>query len=102
MCVPLKFLHLAQSVMTLTIDWSGHGMCILSRSAILTRSWWKCQLLSCSVFASSTASSFVMHLHHATALVHIPPPMNHNFPSSIIYCAAWCHALFLSLSPILL
>ena len=59
---------------------------------------WKCPPFSCSIFANSTASSLVTHSRHATTRVRVPPPMNHNFPSSIMYRAALCLALFLSLN----
>ena len=96
--VPPKFLHLAQSAIALTMDWSRHGVCILSRRAILMRSRWKCPPFSCSARASSTASSFVMHSCRATAQVRVPPPTNHSFLPSIMYRAAQCRALFLSQS----
>ena len=97
--VPPKFLHLAQSAIAWTIDWSRHGEWILSKRAILMRSRWKCPPFSCSILASSTVSSLVTHSHRATALVRVPPPTYQSFPSSTIYRAERCLALFLSLNP---
>ena len=98
--LPPKFLHLAQSAMALMMDWAIFGVWILSRSAIFTRSRWKCPPFSCLILANSTDSSFVTHSLLAIAHAHVPPPTNQSFPSSIMYLAAWCLALFLSHSPI--
>ena len=91
-------MHLAQSAMALMMDWLIFGVLILSRSAIFTRSWWKCPPFSCSLLANSTASSFVTHPLLTIACARVPP--NQSFPSSIMYLAAQCLALFLSRSPV--
>ena len=65
----------------------------------MIRSQWKCPPFLCSTLANSTACSLVVHSRHATARARVPPPTNHSFPSSIMYRAAQCLALFLSLSP---